>query len=284
MCLKCVESRSSTPPFLAIMHIFLTASSFLLLLITVTTAALVIPNRSRQASSLVISATTGSSIDDLERARQGFEAAMSNPIGRPLLTSSGRKRRQVELELLESLQDDDEAVEELMMLWLCERDAAATQRLQSMEQKCSDGLVEEEAYLRQLVADYGVEEWVEPASRLACLLFYKGRTQESHDLCQKVLQHKPWHFEALHLNLLNALIFHSADADGSKVLLWRAARKTLPPLNYRTNHRRRRAWVKRAMEQARESLAKAEQALMDATNTFVMEHEPSAVQAQNLWQ
>jgi hypothetical protein len=115
-------------------------------------------------------------------------------------------------------------------------------------------------------------------------LFYKGRTQESHEWCQKVLQHKPWHFEALHLNLLNALIFYSANADANEALLWRAARKTLPPLNNRTNHRRRRAWVKQAMEQARESLVRAEQDLMDATSTFVMDHEPSAVQAQNLWQ
>ena len=231
-----------------------------------------------------ISATTENIIDDLERAYQGFEFTKNNSNGRPLLTSLGRKRRQVEMELLESLQDDDEAVEELMMLWLCERDAAATQRFQAMEQKCSDGLVEEEAYLRQLVAEYGIEEWVEPASRLACLLFYKGRTQDSHDLCQKVLQHKPWHFEALHLNLLIALISHGANADGNKALLWRAARKTLPPLNYRTNHRRRRAWVKRAIEQARESLARAEQDLMDAASTCVMEHETSAVKAQNLWQ
>jgi hypothetical protein len=82
-----------------------------------------------------------------------------------LLTSSGCKRRELELQLLESLQDDDDAVEKLMMLWLCERDAAATRRLQEMEQTCSNGLVEEETYLHSLIEEYGFE-WVESSSQL----------------------------------------------------------------------------------------------------------------------
>lgn len=175
-----------------------------------------------------------------------------------MLASSGRKRRELELQLLESLQDDDDAVEELMMLWLCERDAAATRRLQDMEQTCSNGLVEEETYLRSLIQEYGFE-WVEPSSRLACLLFYKGRTEESMNMCQEVLKHKPWHFEALHLHLLNAILLDNQQSE-----IWDAARKTLPPLNERANHRRRRAWVKRAVTQARESFQKAEQELQDA--------------------
>jgi hypothetical protein len=94
---------------------------------------------------------SGNSVDDMERARRDFEDVMSTSgtartTPSSLLASSGRKGRELELQLLKSLQDDDDAVEELMMLWLCERDAAATRRLQEMEQTCSNGLVEEETY------------------------------------------------------------------------------------------------------------------------------------------
>jgi hypothetical protein len=79
------------------------------------------------------------------------------------------------------------------------------------------------------------------------------------NMCKEVLKHKPWYFEALHLHLLNAILLDNQQSE-----IWDAAPKTLLPLNERTNHRRRRTWVKRAVTQARESFQKAEQELQDA--------------------
>jgi hypothetical protein len=56
-------------------------------------------------------------------------------------------------------------------------------------------------------------------------------------MCQEVLKHKAWHFEALHL--LNAILINNQQSK-----IWDATRKTLPPLNERTNHHHQRTWVK----------------------------------------
>jgi hypothetical protein len=86
------------------------------------------------------------------------------------MTSSGLVTNDVNWNcntVLESPQDHDDDDGELMMLWLCERDAAATRRLQQVEQKCkcSNGCwVEEETYLRSLSYKNVALSGVEPAS------------------------------------------------------------------------------------------------------------------------
>merc|ERR1711862_462008 len=103
------------------------------------------------------------------------------PFTQPLMTTASRKRRLLEIELLESLSDSDEAVDELMGVWMYERGAGYAHDLEWMQQDCSPGLVEEEGVLRDMV--YATNyEWMEPTIRLASLLFYKGRWTESYDL------------------------------------------------------------------------------------------------------
>jgi hypothetical protein len=81
-----------------------------------------------------------------------------------------------------------------------------------------------------------------------------------------VLQYKPWHFEALHLKLLIAFRRVNTGEVEDDSILWKAARQTLPPLNDGTNHRRRRAWVARAVQQAQAALEQAEENLMVMTH------------------
>lgn len=167
------------------------------------------------------------------------------------LTESSRRRRVLEMELLNALKDSDEAIEELMSLWIVERGTEAADKLKAMESICSPGLVREEGILRSLLNEYGVH-WAEPVSRLSALLYFQGRSDESEHWCDVALAVKPWHFEAVHTQVLNAL----REKDIARAI--RCQRKGLPPLNPRTNNRARKAWVKRAVQEAQESLNKAD--------------------------
>lgn len=218
----------------------------------------------------------GSSLDDeldhLEAARSKFEFLMQTegllkdnlmvPLPhskdeytpRPL-TEASRQRRELELSLLQSLATSDDAIEELMSLWMVERGPEAAQELQAMEAFCSPGLRDEEGVLRKLLHEYGIH-WAEPVSRLASLLYYKGNSAESHQWCEIALAVKPWHFEVVHTCVLNALRRNDLGA----AVRWQ--RRALPPWNH---PRRRQAWVARAVRDARESLSKAERAAQERT-------------------
>ena len=211
-------------------------------------------------SSFDASAVQGGDLDELEKARQqfmntvGFELQAQPEYYIPLpLTLSSRRRRDAEIELLQSLKDSDEAIDDLVSIWMTERDADSARRLQEMECMCSPGLLEEEAELRNMIAEYGLH-WPEPASRLAALLYFKGKSEESMVWADRVLQVKPWHFEAVHLQRLNCLRLQSA-------LLWTYARKALPPLNRVTRNTARHRWVENAVNEARQALYRAEEQL-----------------------
>jgi len=221
------------------------------------------PHQQRTATRMI-----PDELQELEKARANFEYLMKTegllkddailPLPhkkeeykpRPL-TESSRQRRQFEMKLLASLEDSDEAVEELVALWMLERGEEAFGALKQMEQVCSPGLVEEENMLRGLLDEFGVH-WAEPVSRLAALLYFKGNSAESMQWCEVALAVKPWHFEAVHTHVLNAL----RENDLPTAVRWQ--RKALPPLNRDTNNKARRAWAKRAVSDARESMAKAE--------------------------
>jgi hypothetical protein len=216
-------------------------------------------------------------MEDFEKARQIFESMIrpriqlqSEYYTPPPMTNHRRRRRLVEMELLETLKDSDEAIDELMSLWMLERDADSAQRLQQMEQICSPGLKQEEAALRSMIADYGID-WPEPASRLAALLYFKGDSQGSMTWADRVLQVKPWHFEAIHLQRLNCLKLKSE-------LLWRYARNALPPLNIDTNNAARQRWVENALKEAQKSFNEAEEQLHRPLGTPLVEEQ------ENMWQ
>ncbi|KAL3895292.1 MAG: hypothetical protein SGARI_007494, partial [Bacillariaceae sp.] len=160
------------------------------------------------------------------------------------LTASSKRFMEIELKLLMQLEVSDDVVDPLVELWTAERSDAARE-LQEMELgDCSPGLVREEQQLRAMIQRYGME-WVEPMSRLAVLLFTKGRTTEAMDLVRKVLEIKPWHFEAGQLFVIMLL------REGQYKSALRAARSyMLPNFNDHTDSRRRKRWVREKVIQA----------------------------------
>lgn len=250
------------------------ASAFCLLQTTLTLTPAATTTTITSSSPTKLSASAlDDELDALETARANFEFLMQTeglvkenlivPLPhskeeytpRPL-TESDRKKRELEIKLLQSLVDSDEGIEQVMSLWMVDRGQDAAFALQRMEGLCSPGLVEEEAVLRQLMDEYGIH-WAEPVSRLASLLYFKGRSTESRQWCEIAMAVKPWHFECVHTQVLNAL----RRQDFPDAVRWQ--RKALPALNASRNNKRRKAWVRQAVEDARESLQKAETAALE---------------------
>jgi hypothetical protein len=243
---------------------------------------------------LASSSFSNGDLDDLEEARRKFESSIQPHIHRntesagsyympPPQTASSRRRRLVEMELLESLQDSNEAIDYLMTLWMVERGAGPKERLQAMEHICSDGLVLEEATLRDMIHEYGMD-WPEPMSRLAAILYFKGNSDESMVWANRVLTVKPWHLEAVQLQILNCLrLKNDASAE-----VWKFARQALPPLNSNTNNAARRRWSDRALLEARRSFDQAEAQLLEeqtfGTTTSSRDDIMRGQDEQHMWQ
>jgi len=179
-------------------------------------------------------------LQDLEEARAAFEVMLADHQNLPenVLTSTSRHRRRLEMELLKSLQESDEAVEELMHLWMYEHGTEAATELEGMQEEASPGLVREQVVLSEMIQEY--PSWAEPHVRLATLLYYKGETQQARELVKSSLQLKPWHFEAIQLLILLAL----REGDMGEALMY--ARQSLPPID----SKRRAVWVHRALQEA----------------------------------
>ena len=176
-----------------------------------------------------------------------------------LLTNSGRRLRELELELIESLTTSDAAVEELIHLWTTERDSETSTyiiAMQSASSECSAGLVQEEAALRLMSEQYPA--WAEPYARLATLLYYKGRVKEAVAMAERAVDLKPWHFEALQIAVLlsqqPSTVQHRAR---------RLARRALPKLSDTVA---RHVWVGRAMAQAHQQFREAEKVTQEQHN------------------
>jgi hypothetical protein len=192
-----------------------------------------------------------------------------------LLTSAGRRLRELEIQLLESLRDNDDGVDQLVHLWTTERNAESAHALlqmQTNDQPCSVGLVQEEAALAELCRSY--PGWAEPWSRLATLLFYKGipRWSDALSAAEEAIRIKPWHFEALNVcSLILAQMDHPenpsvifGDDDSVEDLrrrCYRLSRLALPKLGTHTKDHleARQVWVARAVATAQHQLQCAEQ-------------------------
>jgi hypothetical protein len=131
-----------------------------------------------------------------------------------------------------------------------------------MQESCSDGLYSELQDLQSLIAQYPA--WAEPRARLAAILYHKGRLEESRVAALAAVKCKPWHFEAVQLLIMLAL----RQEDMGQALYW-ARRYALPNLRARLGssssaedtaatatrpagvfHKRRQAWVERALQDA----------------------------------
>ena len=184
-----------------------------------------------------------------------------------VLTSHSERIKEMELHLIECLENSDEAVDTLVDLWVREREDAS-QILRQMETNCSDGLRVEEQILRSLIERYQ-DEWVEPMSRLAVLLFTKGLYEEATRWCHAVLHAKPWHFETGQLLVACHL------RENEYGLAIQAAREhTLPELNESTNNKRRRSWVQKNKARIQQWLQMAREASEDAVHDSVDDECP----------
>jgi hypothetical protein len=166
------------------------------------------------------------------------------------LTSTARHRRMLEIELMKNLKTSDDAINELMHLWMYENDASMAHELENMQDECSPGMRYEEGRLRQMIRQFPT--WAEPRARLALLLFFQGRTHDSHDAALDTLCLKPWHFEIYPLLVLLSL----RKGDFGQALSW--ARRALPPFRPDGPNKRRNEWIRIAVELAQDQLAQAE--------------------------
>jgi hypothetical protein len=204
--------------------------------------------------------------------------SMTQQQQQPILTETGRYRRQLEMDVLASLVDSDDGLDELVHLWMHETGSAqAAAALGSMQESCSHGLFSELDELQNLIAQYPA--WAEPRVRLAAVLYFKGRLEESRGMAIAAIRCKPWHFEAVQLLIMLAL----RQDDMGQALYW-ARRYALPNLrtavgcnsssshghgrdnisSSRVIHKRRRAWVERALHDAELQWQEAERVTQEA--------------------
>jgi hypothetical protein len=115
-----------------------------------------------------------------------------------------------------------------------------------------------QAALEAIVASH--PHWAEPACRLALLHYVRRDYAGAQRMADAALESKPWHFEALHLQLLLCLAHRR---DSVAALRW--ARKGLPPLSTISGgssslqpSRRRQRWVQWAVQTASLQLAQLE--------------------------
>lgn len=233
-------------------------------------------------------------MEELERARAALEALMtassssesilssSSSIESPalsttriqndLLTSAGRRMRELEMQLLASLEGSDAAIDELVHLWSTERDETAAIDLIQMQSQCSKGLVEEEAKLHAMCHNF--VGWAEPYARLTTLLYYLGRTEEAVSMAERAIALKPWHFEALQMCILIAR--HEQSDPDTVARAQYLARNAMPPLD--EDPEGRRAWVSRALVWAKQQLADAEE------STFRAQRYSNSLTEDDIWQ
>lgn len=238
-----------------IKYLFLLANAFV-----ATTEAFTVFHRHKSSSTeTALFYSTRADREDIESSRARFEKLLDvhddsfiregfiaeAERHQLFLTSSGRRMREVEMQLLKSLEDSDDAIDQLVHLWTTQRDGEAASDMLFMGQSCSKGLEIEEARLWQLIEEH--PGWAEPHARLAAVLFHKGGPMHGSiaaDMAVRAIQLKPWHFEALHLMVAISANFN--DMEGS--MHW--SRMALPPLNKETDNRERKEWVNGALMQA----------------------------------
>jgi hypothetical protein len=237
-------------------------------------------------------------LQKVERARASFEdlfqqamaatSGKSKPLIRlasssisqqPILTTGGRRRRQLEMDLVASLSDSDDAADELVNLWMHEtgdRQAAAV--MAAMQEACSPGLVREEKDLLAMIADY--PSWAEPRLRLAFVYYFQERFEDSTTMAKKAVECKPWHFEASRLLVVLCGQQIMLGRKNTPQALLEAHQHALPTLKPTLSDgesyagrsgkvvlKRRRAWVDQALDDAAQQWKEAEKTTQQFQDT-----------------
>jgi hypothetical protein len=181
----------------------------------------------------------------------------------PPLTTIGRERMVVEMEMLQGLVTKEELEElaqrRLWYYWYNERGRTNTATLMEADKLVQVGTPEawkqaEELY-RQLIVQEGVN-WAEPLNRLATLLFYDKRYAEAKDLCQMVLTLKPWHFGCQ--TGIVMICEKMGDVHGVEYY----SRLRMPPLR-NGDANERTEWVNRMVKEARGKLSRGEKSIKE---------------------
>lgn len=167
----------------------------------------------------------------------------------PIWTTVEIRRRETERRLLSNLLQGDDAINQLRNLWFSERG----NEVEALMYQAEFGIGHPqnwtlaETILQDLIlAD---PTYLEPFARLSKLYCLQGRFQESHDMCRRVLEQRPWHYVALETMVAVLLV----KDDNRQLLLW--AKKRLPPPS---QHKLRRTWVEQAIEDSKRIQKEAE--------------------------
>ena len=166
---------------------------------------------------------------DLDQQKLAFENMLKSSTGGSdvtsntnvsILTTARKQRLEREIELLKQLdpdhpennsdysdlQNQELVVSELWSLWYGERGPMNERKLRDIEESLNnpslwpDAEKKYMALIHEHCAEKGklnLSNWVEPANRLATLLFLMGRFGESKQWCERILSTKPWHIGAL---------------------------------------------------------------------------------------
>jgi len=231
--------------------------------------------------------TSDDSPIDIDKQKNALEGMLKNSGGESntdttikntsnILTSSRKMRLEREIELIKQLdpehldnnreysdsQNQELVIQELWSLWYGERGRANEIELRKIE----DTTVEqnqwpeaERRYLELIRKHCSVDgtmdnleltNWVEPANRLATLLFMMGRLKESRKWCKRILNVKPWHIGALS----GIAIVCMQMGDGEGVIKY--SLMGLPNLNLR---KQRKEWVENNVYIAEKQLLRLEE-------------------------
>lgn len=180
--------------------------------------------------------------------RLTVESLKNNPP--PPMTQSRKEQKLIEMHLLHSLQESDEALSDIWSHWFAEQGADPAAELLRGEELASRGpehFDEAEQIFRDLIASHGLY-WVEPINRLATLLYRQNRLQESKECCELVLTVKPWHFGALS----GIVLVCTKMRDMVNAKMW--ADRRLPAFQAAGDNSQRKQWVNRVVNEATRSI------------------------------
>mmetsp|Transcript_8043 Transcript_8043/g.17442 ORF Transcript_8043/g.17442 Transcript_8043/m.17442 type:complete len:360 (+) Transcript_8043:266-1345(+) len=217
-----------------------------------------------------------------------------------ILTSSRKQRLEREIQLLKQLdpdhsgnnpdysdlQNQELVVSQLWSLWYGERGSMNERKLHAIEDTLMDPSLWPEAENQYLALinehcsdsgskdGYNLSNWVEPANRLATLLYLMGRFGESKQWCERILSAKPWHIGALS----GVVMVCMKMGDEESVLKY--SEMGMP--NLTTEMRgKRKEWVSKQVQFAEKNLCRLEELSMkaygksDESGSNYAQYEPS---------
>lgn len=207
------------------------------------------------------------------------ESSAAPSMNSSVLTSTRKQRLEREIDLLKQLdpehpennsefvdlQNQEFIMADLWSLWYGERGSMNERKLKAIEETLGDPdlwpqaeneyleLIREHCTIDGSMDKLQLSNWVEPANRLATLLFLMGRYKESKNWCEKIINAKPWHIGAL--SGIVMVCMRIGDKEG----VLKYSMLGLPNLTPQMRNSRRE-WVQRNVEIAEQKLLQLQEA------------------------